>query len=174
MTEFFIQEKQLSSTTRTIVKDNKGVPLYLMVGHWGRKGNVLSLYAMDGQIVAYIKQASVIFGRKFEIYYDHTTVGVLHKIFHWPGDFYYIQQLHWAVYGDIYNHKYKINHFNQPIMTMDKATLLTGDYYVFDVTDPADAPVCICVAAIMDYWLYNRNRKKEQETVLEVTFSQNC
>jgi hypothetical protein len=59
-------------------------------------------------------------------------------------------------------------------MTMDKATLLTGDYYVLDVTDPADAPVCICVAAIMDYWLYNRNRKKEQETVLEVTFPQNC
>ena len=58
-------------------------------------------------------------------------------------------------------------------MTMDKATLLTGDYYVLDVTNPADAPVCICVAAIMDYWLYNRSKHKESETVFEVIFSQN-
>jgi hypothetical protein len=56
---------------------------------------------------------------------------------------------------------------------MDKATLLTGDYYALDVIDPADAPICICVAAIMDYWLYNRNKHKEPETALEVTFSQN-
>ena len=83
MSEFFIQEKQLSSTTRTIVKDNKGVPLYLMVGHWGRKGNVLSLYAMDGQIVAYIKQASVIFGRSLRftmtiqklVYFTKSSIG---------------------------------------------------------------------------------------------------
>ena len=44
-------------------------------------------------------------------------------------------------------------------MEMDKATLLTGDYYVIDVVNDEDAPVCICIAAIMDYWLYNRKRK---------------
>ncbi|WP_159722239.1 LURP-one-related/scramblase family protein [Enterococcus sp. CSURQ0835] len=169
MTEFFIQENHLSTATRTIVKDADGRSLFLLVGHWGRKGNVLSLYAMSGEIVASIKQASVIFGRKFEIYQGQAKVGTLHKIFNWPGDFYYIKQLNWAVHGNIYQHRYAINHFNDRVMTMDKATLLTGDYYVLDVTQTSDAPICICIAAIMDYWLYNR--KKDRKPSLQIRFS---
>lgn len=171
MTEFFLQEQNLSSVTRTVIKNAKGKSLYLMVGHWGRKGRVLSLYTMDGTVVAYIQQSSVVFGRKFEIFQDNQKIGVLHKIFNWPGDFYYIKQLNWAVYGDIYDHYYKINHFNERVMTMDKATLLTGDYFVMDVTNPSDAPACICIAAVMDYWLYNRNHQKEEARNLQVTFN---
>lgn len=171
MTEYFIQEQQLSATTRTVIKNCQGKALYLMVGNWGRKGNILTLYDMSGEVVAAIKQASVIFGHKFEIYLGIEKVGNLHKIFNWPGDFYYIKHLNWAVYGNIYHHKYKINHFNEPIMRMDKATLLTGDYYVMDVTNPKDAPICICIAAIMDYWLYNRKKQPENTSNLEVNFS---
>lgn len=163
MTEFFIQDKQLSSITRTIVKNEAGKSLFLLVGRWGTKGDALSLYAMDGQLVASIKQVSFTFGTRFEIYQDFQKVGTLQKIFNWPGDFYYIQQLHWTVQGDIYNHRYGIRHFNQVIMTMDKATLLTGDYYVLDVTHDEDAPLCICIAAILDYWLYNRKKNTKQE-----------
>lgn len=54
-------------------------------------------------------------------------------------------------------------------MEMDKATLLTGDYYVLDVVDDRDAPVCICIAAVMDYWLYNRQRKKDHPLELRLT-----
>ncbi|MGG5315618.1 MULTISPECIES: LURP-one-related/scramblase family protein [Enterococcus] len=169
MTEYLIQEKHLSSATRTIVKDIDGKAVYLMVGQWGRKGNVLSLYAMNGQMVAYIKQASVVFGRKFEIYQNFTKVGTLHKIFNWPGDFYYIKQLNWAVYGNIYNHHYAINHFNRRIMTMNKASFLTGDYYVLDINHPKNAPVAICVAAIMDYWLYNRSKSNAKERAASKT-----
>lgn len=159
MSEFFIQEKQLSSVTRTIVKDEQGKSLFLMVGRWGTKGDVLFLYRLDGALVASIKQTSFTFGKRFEIYKNFEKVGTMQKIFNWPGDFYFIQQLHWSVYGDIYNHRYGIYHFNKKIMEMDKATLLSGDYYVLDVTDDEDAPVCICIAAIMDYWLYNRKKK---------------
>lgn len=158
MSEFFIQDKQLSSVTRTIVKNEDGKSLFLLVGRWGTKGDALSLYAMDGRLVANIKQISFTFGTRFEIYEDFKKVGTLQKIFNWPGDFYYIQQLHWTVIGDIYNHRYSIHHFNQTVMTMDKASLLTGDYYVLDVTDDRDAPLCICIAAVMDYWLYNRKK----------------
>ena len=159
MSEFFIQDRQLSSITRTIVKDEKGKSLFLMVGRWGTKGDALSLYRLDGTLVASIKQISFTFGTRFEIYKDFEKVGTLQKIFNWPGDFYYIQQLHWAVQGDIY----------KTIMEMVKATLMTGDYYVIDVGNDEDAPVCICIAAIMDYWLYNRKRKTQQHLELRLT-----
>ena len=34
MSEFFIQDKQLSSVTRTIVKNEAGKSLFLLVGRW--------------------------------------------------------------------------------------------------------------------------------------------
>lgn len=156
MTEYFIKEHQLSAVTRTTVKDNQGRDLFLLVGHWGGKGDVLSLYKMNGDLVASIKQSSMIFGLKFDLYVRFEKVGTLKKIFNWPGDFYYIQQLHWTVFGNIYHHHYSIHHFNQMIMQMSKASLFTGDYYVLTIPNDTQAPLCICIAAIMDYWLYNR------------------
>ncbi len=168
LSEFFIQDKQLSKVTRTVVKDKDGHSLYLLVGRWGTKGDALSLYQMNGSLVASIKQVSFTFGNRFEIYENFQKVGTLQKIFNWPGDFYYIQQLNWIVHGDIYNHRYKINHFNKEVMRMDKASLLTGDFYVLNVVKDQDAPVCICVAAIMDYWLYNRKKEPLYRYQLEL------
>lgn len=159
MVELYIQDKQLSSVTRTIVTDERGRSLFLLVGRWGTKGDALSLYQMNGDLIASIKQISFTFGNRFEIYEHYQKVGTLQKIFNWPGDFYYIKQLNWSVHGDIYNHHYKINHFSKEIMEMDKGAFLNGDFYILDIADPADSPKCICIAAIMDYWLYNRQRK---------------
>lgn len=47
-------------------------------------------------------------------------------------------------------------------MKMDKATLFSGDYYVLDISNDEDAPVCICIAAVLDYWLYRKNKNKEK------------
>ena len=44
---------------------------------------------------------------------------------------------------------------------------MTGDYYVLSIPEAADAPICICIAAIMDYWLYNR--KKQTDIDLDAT-----
>jgi hypothetical protein len=46
---------------------------------------------------------------------------------------------------------------------MYKASLLTGDFYVLNVIDDKNAPKCICIAAVLDYWLYNRKPKESLE-----------
>ncbi|MBJ0750761.1 hypothetical protein JFF97_00675 [Enterococcus faecium] len=171
MSEFFIQEKQLGRATRTIVKNEKGHSLFLMVGRWGTKGDALSLYAMNGDLVAHIKQISLTFGTRFELYKEFEKVGTMRKIFNWPGDFYYIRRLHWTVQGDIYNHQYQIHHFNQQIMKMDKATLFSGDYYVLDVSNDEDAPVCICIAAVLDYWLYRKDKSRDKPVSYRLNLS---
>lgn len=38
MSEFFIQEKHLSRATRTVIKNESGKSIFLMVGRWGTKG----------------------------------------------------------------------------------------------------------------------------------------
>lgn len=161
LSEYFIQENRLSSVTRTTIKDEKGNSLFLLVGRWGTRGDALSLYAMNGELVASINQIGLTFGTRFDLYYHFKKIGTMQKIFNWPGDFYYIRQLHWTAQGNIYNHQYSIHHFNKVIMTMDKATMLTGDYYVLNIPDEANAPICICISAVLDYWLYNRKKQAD-------------
>ncbi len=162
MSEFFIQEKQLGRATRTIVKNEKGHSLFLMVGRWGTKGDALSLYAMNGDLVAHIKQISLTFGTRFELYKEFEKVGTMQKIFNWPGDFYYIRRLHWTVQGDIYNHQYQIHHFNQQIMKMDKATLFQ-EITMYWISQMMKMLLFVFVLlAVLDYWLYRKNKNKEK------------
>lgn len=162
MSEYFIQEQQLSNITRTLVKDEDGKSLYLLVGRWGSRGDALSLYTMSGELVASIKQVSYIFGSHFELYKQFEKVGTLKKVLHLHSDFYYIKQLNWSVIGDIYNHQYHIYHNTHEIMAMNKALLFSGNYFCLDVADEQDAPLCICIAAVLDYWLYNKKRDKDK------------
>lgn len=168
MSEFFIQEQQLGTTTRTVVKDEQGRSLFLMVGRWGSRGDALSLYAMNGELLASIKQVSLTFGARFELYSGFKKVGTMRKLLNLNADFYYIQRLHWTVLGDIRDHRYAIYHVNHKVMTLDKATLVSGNYYVLDVADDQEAPLCICIAAVLDYWLYNKKKSKQRSLKLDL------
>lgn len=163
MPEYFIQEQQLGMVTRTIVKNIDGKSLYLLVGSWGTKGDVLALYAMNGELVASIKQVSLIFGSRFELYKGFEKVGILQKLLNLNADFYYIQHLNWTVIGDIKNHYYSIFQRNHKIMEMNKTTLFSGDYFCLNVANDEHAPLCICIAAVLDYWLYNRKKKNNHK-----------
>lgn len=161
MSDFYIYQHLLSSNCRTIVKNEQGKPLYLLVGRWGARGDVLSLYAMNGDIVARIKQTSFGFHSRFELYKGYEKVGTLQHLFSLNRDFYYIRHLRWAAIGDIQNHHYSIYELNHKIMDMTEACLLTGNYYVLKVMNDQNAPLCICIAAVLDYWLLNRKFKPE-------------
>lgn len=168
MAEYFIQEQQLGMLTRTIVKDVHGKSLYLLVGSWGNRGDVLSLYAMNGEIVASIKQVSLVFGSRFELYNGFEKVGVLQKLLNLNADFYYIKHLNWTVLGNIKNHHYSIFQRNHKIMEMNRTTLFSGDYFCLNVASDENAPLCICIAAVLDYWLYNKKRKGNQKPTINL------
>ena len=55
-------------------------------------------------------------------------------------------------------------------MKMDKSNTFTGDYYVLDIPIEEDAPICICIAAVLDYWLYRKNNGKDTPSFLSFRF----
>ena len=74
-------------------------------------------------------------------------------------------------HGNIYQHEYRVHHFTNEIMTMSKTRLMMGDHYQLHVNDDANAPKCICIASVLDYWSYNRERSQPTyyKEVLDVT-----
>ena len=171
MSDFLIQEKPFGSSPKTIITDINGHPLYLLIGRLDDIGSRLTLYDMDGKAVAYIKKDRLAFVRRFEIYENDKKVGIMQHFLNWPNDFYYISQLHWMAHGNIYHHEYRVRHFANEIMTMSKTRLMMGDHYQLHVHDDANAPKCICIASVLDYWSYNRERSQPTyyKEVLDVT-----
>lgn len=158
MSEFYVSQPALSQNTRTLIKNSQGTPLFLMIGRFGTRGDVLSLYKMNGDLAASIKQTTFAPSASFDLYLGFEKVGSMRRIFNFPSDFYYIRQLNWAAVGNIPEHHYAIFHLHQKVMTMQEVLFSNGTYCELSIQDDQDAPLCICVAAVLNYWVLNRKK----------------
>ncbi|MGO3732613.1 MAG: LURP-one-related/scramblase family protein [Vagococcus sp.] len=161
MSKYYIHQPLLSAKVRTVVKDEKGQPVYLLVGRWGTRGDVISVYHLNGTVLASVKQTAFSVQTRFDLYEEHHKVGTLSRIFSIERDFYFIKKLNWLAIGDINNQTYRIYRFSKKVMEMQKVITISGDYCELSVTDSKDAPLCLCVASILDYWA--RKGKKEHD-----------
>lgn len=155
MATFYIRQHSLTSNTRTVVRDENQQAQFLLVGCWGTRGDVLSLYLMNGEVVATIKQATFALtrGTRFELYQNFQKVGTLHRLLAITRDYYYVHQLGWVVTGNIAQQHYTIHARNRRVMTMESAILPEGNFYLLDIPQADDAPLCICIAAVLNYWV---------------------
>lgn len=163
MARFYIQQNLLTAKQPTLVKNAEGKSIFLLVGTWGTKGDALALYSIQGELIANVKQVSLSsgIGAKFQLYYHFEKVGSMKRIFSAQKDFYFIHQLAWLVIGDIPNHDYNIYSLQSKIMTMKKTCHARGNFYELDIFKEKDAPICICIASILDYWQLNRDKRKK-------------
>ena len=154
MVTYYIRKNVLGSNCRSLIKDENGRDVYLMVGRWGSRGDVFSLYHLDGTLIASIKQAtfSLTIGTRFDLFYDGEKIGSLNRFLALQRDFYYVRKLNWVVIGSVDTQRYNIYHFNQKIMTIEPVTKNDRHELKMTVISEADTPICLCIAAILDYW----------------------
>ncbi|MGY3749931.1 LURP-one-related/scramblase family protein [Vagococcus acidifermentans] len=160
MPKYYINQHLLSANARTIIKDDMGKAAFLLVGRWGTRGDVLSVYDMQGSILASIRQTSFALESRFDLFKEYEKVGSLSRILSINRDYYYIKGLKWAAVGDIKHRRYRIHQFNDVIMTMQPALTCYGDFFECDIRSEEEAPLCICIAAILDYWVKRPKKEK--------------
>jgi len=159
MVEYFVQQKALSSNARTLVQDEDGKNIYLLVGRWGRRHDKVSLYDLDGHLLGFIRQTSFISGGRFSLYKQHDKVATMQKIPILKKDWYFISRLNWIASGNFSEHRYKIKHGPVIIMEMLGTHMLRGDFYSLVIPEKNNAPLAILISAVLDYWLYNSKPK---------------
>ncbi len=160
MAEYLIAKKYLGQKGTSTVKNSQGLSQFLLVGTWGSGANILSVYALDGSLLATVKKVPWSFGSRYDLFEQYEKVGTLKKAFPFPVDFFYIPSLGWTVSGDVKGHHYTIRHFKKVIMSMSTATFPTGEYFVLTIPQEKNAPLAICVASVLDNWLYNTQKEK--------------
>ncbi|AQP53627.1 hypothetical protein CBF34_00765 [Vagococcus penaei] len=151
MTTFYIHQDILSANVRTVVTDEQQKIRYLMVGRWGVKGDSLSIYHLNGTILASVKQKSFSLIQQFDLFENHQLVGYMSRVLRFPKDVYIVRGLRWLIVGSQQS-QYKVYYLNKLIMTVDKVVLTKGNFYRIAIENEEHTELCLCVAAVLDYW----------------------
>lgn len=151
MVHLYMKQQFVSIHERLLVKDEKGKDVFLIIGKWGRVGDAISLYKMDGSLLVEFKQTVLSLFPKFDIYVRGKKIGSISKHHGLKGPYFKVSHLNWIVTGDFNNHSYRIQHPTRTVMEMEKAYLPSGDFYALSIHQPQDAPICLCIAVIVDH-----------------------
>ncbi|MGX4685342.1 LURP-one-related/scramblase family protein [Vagococcus sp. JNUCC 83] len=158
METYYIKEHILTANVRTVIKNSQDRSVYILVGRWGVKGDVLSIYNMNGETLATVKQTTYAFPSHFDLYSKGEKIGSLGRLFSLNRDVYLVKQLNWLVLANVNKQSYRLYSLRERMMLMNKHTSYKGDYYKLSITNDELAPVCICIGAVMDYWAKNNEK----------------
>ena len=67
MRQLYLRDHATDLHGTTIIRDHQGRSCYLLVGKWGMHYDVLSLYAINGALLAEVKQQSLGMLPKFSL-----------------------------------------------------------------------------------------------------------
>ncbi|MGY3765778.1 LURP-one-related/scramblase family protein [Vagococcus vulneris] len=148
---FYIQQALMSANVRTVIKDTEGSVTYLLVGRWGIKGDSLSVYNLNGDLLASARQRSYALNQQFDLIKKHHIVGKLSRLISYPKDVYVVKKLKWVILGN-QRGQYRVYYLNHQVMSIDKVSFKNKESYKITVVDEEYTEICLCIAAILDYW----------------------
>lgn len=134
----------------TIIHDNFDQACYLLTGKWGIRNDALSLYTMQGQLLAELKQLSLGLMPKFAIYQNRQRMGTIGKSFGFVRELIYIHGLNWVIVGNAFTNHYRVFRNNHLVFTMEPEQ--NGLYCRITINQQADEPIAILIACVLNHW----------------------
>lgn len=136
----------------TIIRDYQGRSCYLLVGKWGMRHDVLSLYAISGALLAEVRQLSLGLLPKFALYVDRQKVGTVGKSLGFVRQFIYIRGLNWIIVGSPLAGRYRVFQRGHRVFSIQPVEKTATYYHELTVDRRVDEPLAILVASVLDHW----------------------
>lgn len=152
MATYYIEEHLLSAKVRVFIKNEKDEPVFLLLGSWGVRGDSVSIYDLDGQRLAKATQKSDGFRARFDLFDGVNQVGTIKQIFSLKRDYYRIKKLNWLAIGNIARKRYQLLNVKARILEAGIITKKGKSFFKITISNEEQAPVAICVLAVLDYW----------------------
>jgi len=174
MRNLYTKRENLTGNGTTTVKDEHGHALYFITGRWGMHPAVLSVYAVNGDLQAEIKQRSLGFWPTFELFSNRQLVGSLRRYYGLGAEMLFVKKLNWLILGNSLTFNYKIYHGRQCILSLREVELASGNYLELAITNEADEALCLCVVAILDFWAKKAVKKPvtKDNGLLNISYDQ--
>ncbi|NLR32711.1 LURP-one-related/scramblase family protein [Levilactobacillus tujiorum] len=163
MRKLYLNQAALSAKATTVIRDANNDSRYLLVGKWGLRADVLSVYTIDGALEGEIKQETLGLLPKFRLIYHRQTVGHVSKTFGVIREVLFVRGLNWVIMGNINSGHFSITHGRESIASIDRVSQSGGGTIELTVDQPDHEALVICLASILDRW-----GKKSQGSALTV------
>ncbi|MCC5894222.1 MAG: hypothetical protein JJU16_02040 [Alkalibacterium sp.] len=159
MVRLFIKKEYQTIQDRMLVTSESGEKLYLIVGKWGRMGDKLSVYSMDGKRIVEARQVVLSVFPKFRLYQDGNKIGTIRKRSGLQGirkPHFTVSRLNWVITGDYDNQVFTVRRFAKKILTIEKSVSFTGEFYILTFDNEKIAPVACLISQLLDHYEQNK------------------
>lgn len=152
----------LSARGVNTIKDRNGKIAYILSGRWGMMPAVMEVYDVSDQRLAQIRQRSLGILPRFELYdTNQEMVGSLRRYYRMGPEILFVSGLNWVVLGNSLHFNYRVYHGRKLIMTLKEFSAQNQADLAMTVTEQKDEPICLCLAAILDFWAKTPHKKKQ-------------
>ncbi|AKP63783.1 LURP-one-related/scramblase family protein [Levilactobacillus koreensis] len=152
MRKLYLNQAALSARATTVIRDADNQSRYLLVGKWGMRADVLSVYTIAGELEAEVKQETLGLLPKFRLLYHRQTAGRVNKTFGVIREVLFVRGLNWVILGNLNNGHFRITHGKDTIATIDQVRASGGATVELTIDQPDHEALVICLAAILDRW----------------------
>ena len=158
MRQLYLRDHATDLHGTTIIRDHQGRSCYLLVGKWGMHYDVLSLYAINGALLAEVKQQSLGMLPKFSLYLNRQRVGTVGKSLGFVRQMIYIRGLNWFIVGSPLAGRYRVFQGSRQVFSLQPVEFTGSYYHELKVEQKADEPLAILVASVLDHWARHGQR----------------
>ncbi|EXJ23492.1 hypothetical protein ADIAL_1104 [Alkalibacterium sp. AK22] len=172
MVRMYIKAEYKTQQNRMIVINESGDHVFLIVGKWGRLGDKLSVYAMDGKRIVEARQVMLSVFPKFRLYQNGRKMGTIKKRASWRGagqPFFTVTGLNWIISGDYDKQVFIARQFGKKILEIEKSMTFTGEFYTLTFQNERMAPVACLISQLLDH--YDQNKMHAENPLKQQRYS---
>ena len=162
MVRLFIKEEHLALQNRMIVKDDAGNDVFLIVGKWGRLGDMMTVYSMSGERLVEAKQTLLSVFPKFSLHKNGQYIGSIKKQGGLRGlrkPYVIVTKFNWLITGDYEKRRFTVRHIAKKIMTIEKTISYSGDFYILNIENEDHAAIACVLAVLLDHYVHKKNAR---------------
>lgn len=158
MRQLYLRDRASELRGTTVIRDRNNQSCYLLVGKWGMHHDVLSLYAISGDLLAEVRQLSLGLLPKFALYVNRQRVGTIRKSLGFVRQVVYIRGINWIIVGSPLTDRYRVFRGSHLVFSIQPVKFSGGYCHELKVTHQSDEPLAILVASILDHWAKRGDR----------------
>lgn len=145
-----IKQKVFSWRDKYDVYDEKGNPVYHVVGEVFTLGHKIHVYDLKNNEVAFIKQKVWNFLDKYEIYINNELKGTIKQKFSFFKPKYEVDFLNWKITGDIFEWNYTMTKDDKVMAALNQKTLVWSNTFCIETKDKKDELSALTLALAID------------------------
>lgn len=147
----------------TTIKDEADNIVYFITGRFGLVHDAISVYDVAGNLLAEIKQSSLGVFPKFDLYSKRKKVGSLRRYYGVSTEMLFVKGVNWFLIGNLANFRYKIYSGHEWVMKTGTVQKNGQPSIKFEFRHKKDEALCLCIAAILDYWASTTKKAKNKQ-----------